>query len=187
MSEQKLFMIMLGCTPAGRNIEQHDVFFGIGNDLKELIPAMNAFWPDTKLHIDAWREVKSVHHYKVHVLPRNQAPLENEDPTAKLSFINLGGYKPAEFEEYHYKELVACRDKGEAIQQIKQTTFFKHTGFKGANAHVDDKYGVDVDDMYEIHDILPAGAKSAFRIALVPTDESIADECNLGYTKLDKL
>ena len=33
----KLFMTLIGCTPAGRNIEQHDVFFGIGNSLKDIV------------------------------------------------------------------------------------------------------------------------------------------------------
>ena len=34
----KLYMVMLGCTPEGRFTEQHDIFFGIGYSLKELIP-----------------------------------------------------------------------------------------------------------------------------------------------------
>ena len=44
-STLKLYMVMLGCTPKGRFTEQHDIFFGIGNSLKELIPNMKAFWP----------------------------------------------------------------------------------------------------------------------------------------------
>lgn len=39
----KLYMVMLGCTPEGRFTEQHDIFFGIGYSLKELIPKMNLF------------------------------------------------------------------------------------------------------------------------------------------------
>ncbi|MGN6440105.1 MAG: DUF1543 domain-containing protein [Agriterribacter sp.] len=31
-------MLLLGCKPAGRHTEQHDVFFGIGASLKDLIP-----------------------------------------------------------------------------------------------------------------------------------------------------
>ena len=71
---------------------------------------------------------------------------------SKLFFLNLGGYKKGEFEEYHYKMLVACNNKGEAIKGAKQTVFYKHTGFAGAESHIDDKYGVDVDDVYQIED-----------------------------------
>ncbi|MSP70260.1 MAG: DUF1543 domain-containing protein [Bacteroidetes bacterium] len=39
----KLYMIMIGCRPKGRYTEQHDIFFGIGNSLKELVPQMKAF------------------------------------------------------------------------------------------------------------------------------------------------
>ncbi|MEP6700612.1 MAG: DUF1543 domain-containing protein, partial [Bacteroidota bacterium] len=30
----KLFMLLIGCKPLGRNIEQHDIFFGIGETIK---------------------------------------------------------------------------------------------------------------------------------------------------------
>ena len=60
--------------------------------------------------------------------------------------------------------LVAAADKSEAIQQAKSTAFFRHTGFKGAPAHVDDKFGLDVDDVHEIRDILPASTKAKFRL-----------------------
>ena len=39
----KLFMLLIGSTPPGRNIEQHDVFFGIGESVKDLIPAVTNF------------------------------------------------------------------------------------------------------------------------------------------------
>jgi len=55
-------MLLLGCKPPGRNTEQHDIFFGIGSGLKELIPAIIDSWPEAKkkIHIDAWREVQFV-------------------------------------------------------------------------------------------------------------------------------
>jgi hypothetical protein len=55
MSPLKLFMVLLGCTPAGRNTEQHDVFFSIGSGLKDLIPDIVDCWPEAKgkIHIDA--------------------------------------------------------------------------------------------------------------------------------------
>ncbi|WP_325645076.1 DUF1543 domain-containing protein, partial [Chitinophaga sp.] len=48
MATLKLFMVVLGCTLEGRHTEQHDVFFGIGNQLSDLVPDMKAFWPEAK-------------------------------------------------------------------------------------------------------------------------------------------
>ena|SRR5688572_29199200 len=187
MEFPKLFMLLLGCKPGQRNTEQHDVFFGIGNGLKDLLQDMYSFWPEAKqkIHIDAWREVTRVGGYSITVIPREQP--ESVTNETKLFFINLGGYKPGEFEEFHYKMLVAGKDKGAAIQEAKQTAFYQHTGFKGATSHIDDKYGIDVDDIYEITDVLPAAIKEKYAIILSATTESIVDEFHLGYTKLDKL
>ena len=102
----------------------------------------------------------------------------------KLFFINLGGYKQNEFEEFHYKMIIAAADKSEAINVSKKTAFFRHTGFKGATAHVDDKYGVDVDDVYEITDILPAATKEKYSIVVSPAENVAEDEIQLGYFKL---
>src|SRR6185436_10798489 len=133
--------------------EQHDVFFGIANSVKDLISETLDFWPEAKgkIHFDAWREVTNVNGFGVKVIPHQKI-----NSSAKLFFINLGGYKQNEFEEFHYKMIVAASDKGEAVKQSKNTAFYKHTGFEGAPSHVDDKYGVDVDDVLEIEDILSA-------------------------------
>jgi hypothetical protein len=187
MKELKLYMCLLGCTPRGRNIEQHDVFFDIGQTLKHLVPAIIQFWPEAqgKIHIDAWREVTHVDGYSIQVVEKRE-PVENILPE-KLFFINLGGYKENEFEEFHYKMLAVARDKGAAIQQAKQTAFYKHIGFKGAESHVDDRYGIDVDNMYEISDILSINVKEQYAIKLSKQPSSQKDELHLGYFKLDKL
>jgi len=180
----KLFMLLLGCKPPGRHTEQHDVFFGIAKSLKELVPAMHAFWPDAKknLHLDAWREVSSVQHYSVQIKPKADAKTD----ALKLFFINLGGYRKNEFEEFHYKMLVAAKEVTEAIAQAKQEIFYKETGFKGASAHIDDKYGIDVDEVYPVEDILPEAMSSLYKIEI--TEEKIpADEIHLGYLPLWKI
>jgi hypothetical protein len=178
----KLFMLLIGCTPEGRNIEQHDIFFGIGNSVKDLLPDVISSWPEAKgkLHLDAWRAVTNVNGFGVTVIPQQ----EINNP-AKLFFINLGGYKQNEFEEFHYKMIAAAGDKGEAVRQAKDTAFYKHTGFKGADSHIDDKYGVDVDDIFEIADILPAEIKKQYSLLITQGTEALADdELHLGYFKL---
>jgi hypothetical protein len=183
----KLFMLLLGCKPPGRNTEQHDVFFGIGETLQDLIPEIFSFWPEArqKIHLDAWREITYIDGHIVQVVPRQDLTIAV--PETRLFFLNLGGYKQEEFEEYHYKMLVACKDRAEAIQRARQTAFFKHTGFKGANSHIDEKYGVDVDDIHEIGDILSPEVKKNYAISLKPLAGMEEDELQLGYVNLVKL
>ena len=180
-----LHMIMLGCTPKGRFTEQHDIFFCIGSSLKELIPDMNAFWPEAKgrIHIDAWQKVTFVDGFTIEVVANNENLVQEE----QLFFLNLGGYKEGEFEEYHYKVLVVAKTKAEAIKKAKQTTFYKHYGFKGAESHIDDKYGIDVDDIHNIEDILSDKFKSQYRLKITKTNIISEDEKHIGYLKIDKI
>lgn len=171
---------MLGSKPAGRHTEQHDIFFALAGSLKETIPHAKAFWPEAQdMHLDAWREVTHVDGYEVSVVPKSSETSEN-----KLFFINLGGYKAGEFDEPHYKLLVVAPNLAAATQQAKQTAFFKHTGFTGANAHIDDKYGVDVDDIYQVEDILPAVFRESYSLSVKAVPALPADELHLGYFKL---
>ena len=181
----KLFMILLGCKPKGRHTEQHDIFFTIGKSIKDIIPHIESFWKDGgTIHIDAWREVTEVDGNAISVIKKTTS--ENKG-NAKIFFLNLGGYKPGEFEEYHYKMLTVAEKKSDAIKLAKATAFYKHNGFKGAASHIDDKYGIDVDDIYEITDILPAEIKSAFELKITPSKKAKKDEWHLGYLNLKKL
>jgi len=186
MEIPKLFMILLGATPKGRNIEQHDIFFGIASSVKDLLPEMKAFWPEAngKIHIDAYRMVNKVGNFKVEVIAKAD---EVKTDKTSLFFLNLGGYKQGEFEELHYKMLVVADQKAAAIKEAKETAFYKHTGFKGATSHIDDKFGVDVDDVFEIEDILAAETKSRYALKFSKSNNLPDDELVLGYLPLAKL
>ncbi len=183
--KEKLFMILLGCKPTGRSIEQHDIFFGIAASIKALVPAIKGSWKGSgKIHIDAWREVTNVDDYELSVIKKEKV----SSTKSSLFFINLGGYKPNCFDEFHYKMLTVSESKAAAILAAKQTVFYQHTGFgKIANSHIDDKYGVDVDDIFEISDILSEDMKKDYSIKIsATTSENLPkDEMNLGYFKLD--
>ncbi|MFV5695703.1 DUF1543 domain-containing protein [Flavobacterium sp. LB3P122] len=183
----KLYMLMLGCKPIGRFTEQHDIFFGIGNSLKNLIPQMKFFWPEAKgkLHIDAWREVTVVNNYSIEITAKDTA--ENT-ASEKLFFINLGGYKENEFEEYHYKILSVAKSLGLASKNARKTTFYKHCGFKGAITHIDDKYIIEVDDIYNVSDILDKQFKEKYALKIIKTETDLKeDELHIGYLKLNKI
>lgn len=191
MEHVYLHKVIIGCTPPGRFTEQHDVFFGIGPDMKALIPEMKAFWPEAKgkIHVDAWRRVTNVNGHAVTIIPAlGITEVKPENPVS-LFFLNLGGYKPGEFEEHHYKMLVAARGTADAIKQSKKTAFFKHYGFKGATSHIDDKYGIDVDDIYALKDILDPRYKTRYALSVYSETETDLpeDELNIGYFRLDKL
>lgn len=184
-----LFMVLLGCKPRGRHTEQHDVYFGIGEKLSDLAADINRFWPEAKgkLHIDAWRKVSQAGGYEVSILSREKKEETGLPGRPQLYFINLGGYQAGSFEEFHQKLLLAAADPGEAVKQAKSTDFFSQAGFPGASSHVDDKYGLDVDDLHKVEDILPAPQRKLFRIELIPAPFPEDDEFRLGYLTLDKL
>lgn len=181
----KLFMVLLGCTPKGRNTEQHDVFFGIAEELMQLIPQIKLFWPEAKgkIHIDAWREVNIVDGFSIEVVEKDQI---NSDVN-NLYFLNLGGYKRGDFEEYHYKMLAVGPKLATAIKLSKKTAFYKHCGYKEAPSHIDDKFGIDVDDSHKVADLLDSGTKLKFQLKItpliLPTEE---DKLHIGYLKLKK-
>ena len=188
MPEYKLFMVLIGCRPKGRNTEQHDVFFGIAKELRDLVPSIQQFWKGASpIHLDGWRIVQHVDGYRVSVREKKET-VENDG--AQLFFLNLGGYKEGFFEEFHYKMLTVAKDKSDAAKNAKQTAFFLHTGFnKDAAAHIDDRFGVDVDDLYGIKDILPEDMKAKFSILISKEEQGDLpeDDIQLGYFKLNDL
>lgn len=176
-------MILIGCKPKNRRTEQHDIFFGIGNELRDFVEPIRDFWPeaDGKIHIDAYRVVNKIGEYEISVVEKND--LLMPDTALKLFFVNLGGYKPNEFDESHYKELIVAPNLAKATEKAKRTVFWKHHG----SAHIDDKYGLDVDDIYEIEDLLLAADKAKYGIQIVSKMGLKDDVITNGYFKLSAL
>ena len=182
----KLYMLLLGSKGPGRNVEQHDYFFGIARTLKELVPAVRAFWPEAgdSIHLDGWREINHVNGYRVKIALKEEARILT---AKKLFFINLGGYQPGKLEEQHYTVLCVHDDRMQAILEAKQTIFFKTNTITGAGAHIDEKYGIDVDDIYCIEDILTPEQKEKYCIILTQAGDLKQDQIHLGYFKLNKI
>lgn len=181
MTNPKLFMILLGCKPTGRHTEQHDIFFAIANEVKELVPAINAFWPEAKgkIHLDAYRIINHVNGYRVEVIQRSTAT----SAANRLFFMNLGGYQHNIFEELHYKMLMVAEEKNAAIKNAKGSEFFKQY----FSPHIDDKYGVDVDDVFDIEEVLPREMKLKYQLLFTPAHNLPEDEIVLGYMPVDQL
>ena len=185
----KLFMLLLGSKAPGRHVEQHDFFFGIAASLKELVPDIKNFWKNTgsTLHVDGWREVNQVDGYRIQVVLKEDVTEVSDN---RLFFINLGGYQANKLEEQHYTVLTVQNDRALAIQESKRTAFFREatiTGIKGANSHIDDKYGIDVDDIYKIEELLSPDQKAKYHVHITPAEGLPEDEVHLGYFRLEKL
>lgn len=184
-----LYMLLLGSKPPGRHIEQHDVFFGIATAVSELVPLLKRFWPEAgnTLHADGWRKIQQVDGYAIRVSRKAGTVPPAAGP--RLFFINLGGYQRDKLEEQHYQVLSVQHDKTAAVKQAMQTLFYKTNTIKGgsANSHIDDKYGIDVDDIYEIEDMLMPEQKEQYELLLTPTENETPDPVQLGYYRMDKL
>lgn len=203
-----LYMIGLGGRPKGRLIEQHDMFFGVAEHVSELIPAINAHWPEVKnkWHIDAYRPVTTVDNYRIEWVEdagkasnKNEAQIGNTESALsdiqdlsdlKLYFINLGGYLADDFEEYHHKLLIVAPTQAEAIKQAKQSDFYKRYSFNdkdtpfNAASHIDDKLLVDIDEIFNVNDLLTSGSLQITRHQRAPVVE---DKLFVGYLSISKL
>ncbi|HTD39420.1 MAG TPA: DUF1543 domain-containing protein [Mucilaginibacter sp.] len=184
MSNLRLFMLLLGCKPRGRHTEQHDIFFGVATSVQELVPEIKAFWPETRIHADAWREVTAVEGYQINVSIKDEADERPHEQERKLFFINLGGYQENRFEEQHHILLTVKKDKATAITEAKNTLFFQHNHFGSAYSHIDDKYGIDVDDFYQVEEMLSPFQKEKYKIEITTAAGVKEDPFHLGYLKL---
>ncbi|MDX2374970.1 DUF1543 domain-containing protein [Psychrobacter sp. PP-21] len=179
-----LYMVQLGGRPKGRLIEQHDMFFGVANQVSGLVADINQHWPEVKnkWHIDSYRAITKVDGYTIKLLESGEQISTEAD--LKLFFINLGGYQRGSFEEFHYKLLVVATSQAQAIKQAKQSDFYKQFTFTDidspldAASHIDDKFEVDIDDIYNVNDLL-----SNVQLLIEPIAEIGEDNIEIGEDK----
>lgn len=182
-------MVLLGANPTGRVVEQHDYYFGIAENLQQLVANLKAFWPEAgnTLHIDGWREINYVDEFKITVAKRPGTNCLNK----QLFFLNLGGYTANVLEEQHYTLLCVRDNAMDAVKYAKSSSFFKTNQIKtvkGAASHIDEKYGIDVDEFFRVDDLLTDDQKALYAIEIQPAgDVIVRDQIHLGYLRLDKL
>ena len=152
-----------------------------------MIPAIKAFRPEagSSIHLDGWREVTRVDGYEIKVVLKGG--LEDLPTNKKLFFINLGGYQSGKLEEQYHIILSVYDDQVHATDEAKKGVFYKTNTLNGAGSHIDEKHGVDVDDIYRIEKILLPEYKNKFHIVITPATDSFQDTVQLGYFKLDKI
>ena len=132
----------------------------MAKQVSELIDDINHHWPEVKnkWHIDSYRAISKVDNYAIKLVESSSQVECGSD--LKLFFINLGGYQRGSFEEFHYKLLIVAATQADAIKQTKQSKFYKQFTFKdkaspfNAASHIDDKFEVDIDDIYNVNNLI---------------------------------
>ena len=85
MNNLKLFVVLLGGKPQGRMVEQHDVFAGVAEELKDLMSEMISYWPGVDIHIDGYTAMNFIDEYMFEFLPKTGEAPNSDEP--KLYFI----------------------------------------------------------------------------------------------------
>lgn len=78
----------------------------------------------------------------------------------KVILYQLRWYQKGSFEEFHHKLLIVAATQADAIKQAKQSQFYKQFTYKdkdspfNAASHIDDKFEVDIDNIYNVNDLI---------------------------------
>ena len=112
----QLFLVYLGGTAPGANIELHDIRFVAAPKIEQAYSLLRQQWFGTVkgLHIDSYMQVKHIDGYAVSL---RETPQQN---SLKLYFVNYGGYYPDKIAEQHDFMLCVASSMPEAKAIAKQ-------------------------------------------------------------------
>ncbi|AAV82419.1 DUF1543 domain-containing protein [Idiomarina loihiensis] len=138
--DNKLFLVYVGGTAPGANIELHDIRFVVGPSMEETYPAIRKGWFGTQkgLHLDSFVHLHHVDGYRIHLTSE-----AHEKPEEKrLYFVNFGGYFPNKLAEYHDFTVVVA-DSPQSAKQLARAQFSKAGLADAEQIHKDDLLAVD--------------------------------------------
>lgn len=130
----KLYMVYLGGTAPGANIELHDVRFVIGEDIDATFEQLRQQWFGTikGLHLDSYLQLTQIDGYSIQLVTE---PVASDK---QLYFINFGGYYPHQLAEQHAVMLCVAGSAAEAKARAKA-----HLLLDCESPHKDDLLQVD--------------------------------------------
>ena len=113
----QLFLVYIGGTAPGANIELHDVRFVAAQRIEDTYSLLCQQWFGTVkgLHIDSYMQINHIDGYSVS-LHNEPQPGSN-----KLYFVNFGGYYPDKIAEQHDFLLCVATSAAEAKAKAKKT------------------------------------------------------------------
>lgn len=165
----KLFMVYLGGSASGANLELHDIRFVAGRDIRDTLEILRQQWFGelNGLHIDSYMQVQAIDGYDV-VLKQHPQQLSQ-----KLYFVNLGGYYPQQIAEQHAFMLCVAESAAAAKQKAKQQLL--------VNADKQHK-----DNLLELDNCFAVTQLQGWHIHLLPgTDSQPMHPDWSGYQRID--
>jgi hypothetical protein len=151
----QLFLIYIGGTAPGANIELHDVRFVAANSISETHILLRQQWFGTVkgLHIDSYMQIQHIDGYQVslHTSPPQSGPT--------LYFVNFGGYYPDKIAEQHDFMLCVATSAAEAKAKAKASL-------------LTDADSPHIDDLMQLDECFAMGQVQGFYIHLTPSGQS---------------
>lgn len=147
----KLFMVYLGGTAPGANIELHDVRFVVGETIADTYEQLRAQWfGEVKgLHLDSYLELTAIDGYQLKLVA------DKPEQQQQLYFVNFGGYYPGKMAEQHEFMLCVASSAAEAKARAKKLL-------------LTDADSQHKDDLLELDNCLPLDSVNGYYIALQP-------------------
>lgn len=151
----QLFLVYIGGTAPGANIELHDVRFVAAAQVSDTYPLLCQQWFGTVkgLHIDSYMQVQHIDGYSVSLQTQ---PQQSE---LKLFFVNFGGYYPDKIAEQHDFLLCVASSAAEAKTTARQRL-------------LTDADSQHKDDLLELDDCFAVEQLQGLYIHLTPSGQS---------------
>ncbi|HEX5791916.1 MAG TPA: DUF1543 domain-containing protein [Rheinheimera sp.] len=151
----QLFLVYIGGTASGANIELHDVRFVAAAQVSDTYPLLCQQWFGTVkgLHIDSYMQVQHIDGYSVSL----QAQPQHSE--LKLFFVNFGGYYPDKIAEQHDFLLCVATSAAEAKAIARQRL-------------LTDADSQHKDDLLELDDCFALEQLQGLYIHLTPSGQS---------------
>lgn len=117
---KRLFMISIGGSAEGTNIEIHDVQFVAADKIEDTYDILKKNWYGmvSGLHLDSYMEVKGTDGYQIEL---TEAGSEGDNANKDLYFAHIGGYLEDFTQEIHTVGFVVSDTKEEAKKKALDT------------------------------------------------------------------
>jgi hypothetical protein len=155
----QLFLVYIGGSAPGANIELHDVRFVAGQQISDTYALLRQHWFGTKkgLHLDSYMQIRHIDGFQVSLQTQ---PQQSEH---KLYFVNFGGYYPDKIAEQHDFMLCVAASETEAKHKAKRSLLTDaDSQHKDDLLQLDDCFAVDQLQGWYVH-LTPSGQSQAMR------------------------
>jgi hypothetical protein len=185
MEKLQLFVVLLGGYNPGDMIESHNLFIGVGDELKSLLPQMKKSWPGVT-HVDGYMILKHVDGFNIEI--KAGSPPAFGFPMLVVG--NIGFYKEGKFAEFHNLIPFVLTGEHDSISEKlkRDPDFLEGQGLdERFRSHLDDKHTItafDIDDIIDVQKKIPG-----YKVELVPSKTKTGNVLKMGYqfTELKKL